>query len=228
MAGFWGITPKQKLKLNTRGAIEICWFGPTSSETLDLRSLIETYLKSQLTRRAEIKLEFISQCLDSLDPFYPIGLSFYDDASNSEGIQNEINNNVSDPEFPGHPMGFHKGSWSHIELVDVILTSRFKNVKESLILQSQNLSTIGLNNLILSIALHEVLHVLGLNHEHERPDSTCEIKTDKKIIINEHSLHGPYDQESILNYCVTQDHDYEASPLPLSLGDIAALRVFYF
>ncbi|MCC6138873.1 MAG: hypothetical protein IT287_09580 [Bdellovibrionaceae bacterium] len=217
---------KELLATNANGEYEICWFGSATSETLPLRQDIQTYLLSQISDRIGIKLKFYNDCLKTPDPFFPIAIGFYDAVDNPQGITGELSL-LTPKKNPGHPTTYSKGHWANIHLVDMVLTAHFKNVNEPLTAQVQPLTEVGKKNLLLSIALHEVLHAFGLAHEHIRPDSTCSVDDDtfKPSI---HNMEGAYDPQSIMNYCQTHLHDFEASALPLSDGDISALKKFYF
>jgi hypothetical protein len=77
-------------------------------------------------------------------------------------------------------------------------------------------------NCIRNYALHEFGHSLGLKHEADRSDSTCEQKT-ASLGINI----GGYDKFSIMNYC-NNEADVRANRHPvLSYNDIASLLQVY-
>ena len=85
---------------------------------------------------------------------------------------------------------------------------------------------------VMSVALHEFGHALGLRHEHVHPDSTCHpLGSDETLDEPGHDGEpiGPYDGESIMSYC-TLDRYYTESNLAnvkLANGDIRALHTLY-
>lgn len=219
------IKPSERLSSNSSGTIEICWFGQTHSETLGLRQRIQIYLTRELSERAGLKIEFWESCLESPSPFSPIGIAFYDALDNSEGIQNSIAGTTSGSEFPGHPTTYSRGNWNHQNLLDIVLSSHFRNVNPTLVQQAEGLSENGSNHLMESIALHEILHALGFRHEQDHSASTCleaqERSTRKNLEVTE------YDPNSIMNYCLTHSYDFEKSAIPLSRLDIIGIQKIY-
>jgi hypothetical protein len=225
-SAYWGIQKDKALNPNKQGAFEICWLGSENSETLPLRLAIQDYLNFQITERAGLKLEFYSDCLMAQDPFRPIGIGFLDATDNSEGIQTTLKMITAQNLYPNHPTTYHQGVWANLELTDINLSAHLKNVSPQLIEQAALLSVQGLTNLKLSIALHEVLHAFGLKHENDRPDSLCHM--EKSVLSNRPiGKSGPYDKDSIMNYCLTHSFDFELSPIPLSELDILALKSYY-
>jgi hypothetical protein len=157
----------------------------------------------------------------------PIGIGFYDAVDNTEGLQNTMQGLVP-LEDPGHPSTYFQGRYTQINLVEIILSSRLEKVRPSLIQQASPLSASGLEALFLTIALHEVLHALGISHENNRPDSICTLEKDKSYSPLSNTLVGEYDGTSIMNPCFTRQYNFESNgPIALSAGDIETLQSLY-
>jgi erythromycin esterase-like protein len=82
-------------------------------------------------------------------------------------------------------------------------------------------------------ALHEFGHALGLEHEHQRPDSMCDAGfVDPKSTIDNASTHRkglwtPYDPDSIMDYCKTASDILAGRASVLSEGDKRILTALY-
>lgn len=226
-AGFVVIHKDKAIPLTINKTIEFCWVTAESTVTRQLQKSIEAHLYEQIHERAGIDIQFVGNCLQYYSPMNPVGISFFDAIDNPLGIQAEINNIVLNQDAPGHPTTYSKGVWVQKNLTDIVLTSRFQNVNDSLLNQAQPLSIEGRHNLLLSIALHEVLHAFGIGHEHDRPDAFCQDQKTVKYDSKKHNLIGNYDSESIMNYCKTHHHNFEEGPISLSLGDIKTLHWMY-
>lgn len=78
------------------------------------------------------------------------------------------------------------------------------------------------SNCVRNYALHEFGHALGLKHEADRQDASCEQKTNSPGINI-----GGYDTLSIMNYC-NNEADVRANHYPvLSYNDVATLLEVY-
>lgn len=222
-AGILNIPLKNKFVFDEHKQIEICWLAKDNSLTRPLQIEIESFLQQQLEKRAGFSIQFHSRCLTAQNPLDPIGILFYDGLDNPPGLMEEAISVTSYMEFPGHPRTYSRGLWTKKNLTDIVLTSQFKNVQPSLVEQSHGLSTLGQKNLLVSIALHEMLHALGIDHEQVRPDSTCNDESGS-FNLQIHTLVGAYDPESVMNYCKTHVYDFEKGPIELSEGDLETLR----
>lgn len=222
-AGILNVPLKNKFVFDENKLIEICWLVKENSVTRPLQIEIENFLQQQLAERAGFSIRFHSRCLSIQKPMDPIGLVFYDSLDNPPALTAEVIGVTAFTDFPGHPRTYSRGLWTKKNLTDVVLTSRFENVKPNLIEQSKGLGPLGQKNLLISIALHEVLHTLGIDHEQVRPDSTC-IDENNSFNLQIHTLVGAYDPESIMNYCITHFYDFEKGPIELSEGDLETLR----
>ncbi len=225
-ASVYGLGAREKLKFNSFDRVEVCWLG-VSPATAELRQILEDYLIDELEGRAGVLLQFSDECLSEDDPFYPVGIAIYDDPGITPGVRGELSGVAAFNPNMGHPTTYSWGGASHRELLDMVLTSRFKNVSEGLKLQAEPLSEAGKLNLLKSIALHEMLHVLGFVHEQNHPDSTC-LTQGQGYAPRAHEAVTEYDENSILNYCLTHHYDFELGPLGLTNLDIEGIQKIYF
>lgn len=225
-AGLIKIQQKYDLQLNQNHQVEICWVNGIDVSSELLKKDIQNYLKAQLTQRAGLSISFLGNCFEIENPMKPIGIAFYDAEDVSLGIQNTLSLLV-DKTYPGHPTTYFQGSWTQTQLIDIVLTSQFKNVQPSLVQQMSPLNFVGKQALLLSIALHETLHSLGVAHEQDRPDSTCESDREGDLP-KSYTLVGDYDSDSIMNHCRTHKHNFNLDgPIPLSEGDIQTVQFLY-
>lgn len=225
-ASVFQLTSEELLQKNLNNQIELCWWGGESSTIADLKQNVEAFLAQEIQGRGGVSLYFHADCMALDDPFFPVGLAVYDDPELEIGLKHLIDGMAVDVAAPGHPTSFFAGIWVHQQLVDVALTHSFQGVAPSLESQILNLDESGRKNLLLSIALHEVLHAFGFVHEQHHKDSTCEIKGDTYSSFL-HELLTPYDAESIMNYCLTHFHDFNDGLLGMSEPDITGLRLKY-
>lgn len=225
-ASVLSVSPSGRFHFNQRGAIELCWASQVSAGTLVIEQQVQQYVQAQLQGRAGLLIEFTGLCLEQRDPFFPIGLGFFDDPATQEGIRSEIKMSASHSANIGQPMTFAKGEWANRQLVDINLSSRFLEVSLSLQKQRLDLSEAGVLNLQKSIALHEVLHALGFAHEQSHRDSVC-TEGEDRYKPRLHTLLTEYDPHSIMNYCETHSYEFEKGPMPLTPLDIVGLQKIY-
>jgi hypothetical protein len=74
-------------------------------------------------------------------------------------------------------------------------------------------------------AIHEFGHILGFNHEHAHPSSTCE---DDEDFSGGWMCPGGYDPDSIMNYCSSGDDRRNWHRHGLSGLDVDCARQFFF
>ncbi len=166
---------------------QVCWWGD-SETTRELRGKIEAYVLENF-RRAGVHLlsEGWASCerLPKKTAWGAICIAIYDDPfwadSKNQAILKKNYLEFDDTEtkaLRGHPRAVGEAISYMQTPLDLILTSRFQSVTPELSHLAKGLSERGRENLILSIALHEVLHIFGLAHEHIHPDSTCRIEDE--------------------------------------------------
>lgn len=81
-----------------------------------------------------------------------------------------------------------------------------------------------------STIVHEFAHILGLQHEHDHPDSyaqatqRCVHYSKKPIKRESYLIYTPFDEESVMNYCHIDGSD---SDIGLSQGDLEHIKILY-
>ncbi len=80
-------------------------------------------------------------------------------------------------------------------------------------------------NWLRQSVLHEFGHALGLPHENKRPMSPCNVAGDSDAVPGATEF-GPYDDESIMNYCGMDPH-WGSVQTHLSPWDVAGLNRTY-
>lgn len=79
------------------------------------------------------------------------------------------------------------------------------------------------DNCVTAIGLHEVGHLVGMRHSQAHPDSSCGFEEN----LMGASVRGPYDPQSIMNYCNGGTFSYASNTRRLSAGDLGGLWLVY-
>ncbi|HYX36621.1 MAG TPA: hypothetical protein VE954_26225 [Oligoflexus sp.] len=124
---------------------------------------------------------------------------------------------ISEPDFMGPAVSGKKDA--------LRLNFTFQNWRKDL---CSDPTKVGL--CIRSYALHEFGHILGLQHEHQRADNTCEPFGDTYRGLGDGyavNWGTTYDPESIMNYCMNAGSLLAGVQPTLSRGDIEILQRLY-
>jgi hypothetical protein len=170
-----------------------------------------------------------------LNPFVKVKFYGWGPCTESSGLHIELYGGGpvsyvrSHGTYDGHPRTVGGATHPYGRYLDgkspgLILNPNFANVRPRLQQIIQRLTPLQLPNLHHTIILHEFGHVLGLEHEHARPDSSC--VTEDGARAGGGIEVGLYDPFSIMNPCYAYNHNF-FTPLFYSSGDLAALQSLY-
>ena len=193
--------------------ITTCWENGTKATA----SWRDDMRRAVVTAYAQTKaIEFIgwSSCKD--EPGSNLHIEIYEDGPR------DYTRKRSD--FDGHPRVTSLGYSANHARPGLILNPSMKDVAPSFAESAKGYDANQRQNLMRSIAIHEVGHILGLMHEQARPDSLCQDYADSRA--GGGLTKGPYDAASIMNYCLTHRFDFK-DQLTLSPGDIKTLDTLY-
>lgn len=236
---------KDKTFLPKNFPVQFCWWAGSYAPKSELKKKIEKHVLDNLGAIDSIQINrdwpaCEAQPADKVSEF--VGILPFDEVEANPKANKQIlqkleyfeYNTFDHPKTPGHPRAEHFGRYQDLGKFDVVLSFHFKKVMPSLMKQAKGLSTQGKENLILSIALHEILHVFGALHEHLHMHSDCIQKGEEPLPRGKNPefygsmLISPrFDRASIMNYCVTRTHNYEVGPLQMSQGDREFLNEVY-
>lgn len=227
----------------TKPQIGFCWWAGTSPATADLRQKIQIHLVANISKANKFEIDPEWPACESLsanEAQARVGIVIFDDpAFDDPAVKRDILEKYRFFEDytegrkkgeEGQPRALNVGATQIYNMFDLVLTSRFKNVVDGPTKKmAAGLSARGKENLILSMALHETLHIFGADHEHRHPKSTCKIDEDPKVApdnVNSDII-SAFDAHSIMSYCVNRTHNYEASASSMTAEDVAALAKAY-
>lgn len=175
-----------------RQAIEVCWENPGAFESE--RELVRAAITESWSQVTPIEFTGWGQCSASATG---VRIRIKNDsfAVMTHGLGKELDGRVN-----GLELNFQFDSWA----------------------TSCKSSELTRRSCIRDLAIHEFGHVLGFDHEHRRPDfpGECAPGIDGFGGTPADTLLGPYDPESVMNYC---------SPVRdrLSTGDMLGVQEVY-
>lgn len=189
-----------------QATINICW---TPHNLGDL-SALQQYLAENISReyaRAGITIQGWKACPDVIDkekgPF-PFKLDAEGNFTNLMGYlgrEEGVNLNIQQDLYEGYPV--------------------------NCAVPGQNIIK---RECILSNALHEMGHFVGLDHEHDRLDTGLRCGREKSPRAYYRVHLGDYDERSIMNYCVDNEWARGRYPSPstqLTPTDVASIKAIY-
>lgn len=179
--------------------VVVCWENPTDGDGPD-RALVEQTIDREITQRFPVQLLGWKSCAATSDP-RPLRIRIADETPRTEGLGRDL---------AGLPHG-------------MVLNLTFASWSPNC----------GVNpstriNCIRSTAVHEFLHALGVEHEHERDDTpaVCAARVEKETGMSQLASSipvGDWDRESATNYC----NPVWNNGGRLSPGDVSALQRLY-
>jgi hypothetical protein len=142
------------------------------------------------------------------------------DAESSLKNPNPSNSDLS----LGHPRARGYGNQNAGKRANLLLNRTFKDAMPGFEAIYSTFTEVGKFNGSLSVAIHEMGHVLGLKHEDGHPDTACsEFKEGAKS----EDLVTPYNPFSIMSRCYYRSYNYNLGYILPNAKDIEGLNAFY-
>lgn len=124
----------------------------------------------------------------------------------------------------GHPRTKGYGKQNQGKRANLILNRTFKDGAPGFDALAAKFSDEGREFLALSVAIHEMGHVLGLMHEDAHPDVAC---PDFKEEPHPEFVVTPYNPFSIMSRCFYRSYNYDLGYIRPNIKDIEGINKFY-
>ena len=220
---------------NTADKVFVCWENP-SEENVDERKWVEEAIANTWAKESALTFKGWQQCAQRNKG---IRILINDSQPQTQGLGNQLDEVIN-----GMILNFTFKNWKSyiIEYSEEEPSEEGKSPEErkptAIAFESCDSSDNSTNwrrICIENIAMHEFGHALGFTHEHNRPDTDQDCRSqqlidpwhqfDTQVLGNSenYAVIGEYDPESIMNYC----HNIYVKDLQLSELDKEGVQCVY-